>query len=267
MRGLRLSDSLSPDMRRATRREFFEVCAATLAMTKTGEAQAKLARITAFVAESGSSTRQDGVCFVVGCLVSASPEKHRAALRALKEATGFRRAFKFRGTDRKKMLYASAMLRYFVRESGLRFAARVVQNVSRPVAYSRVAVEYEQVLRDARVPADALVQWRRRPTVVVAKPGSPTRRRKYRLGQSHERARMATASKAVKGVEPSAEGAKDPLLDLASILSGTLFTAVVPRGPSTQLKATLDTRLRTLLELTSLRSAKAGKWEPRLPAV
>ena len=242
-----------------TRRDFIEVCAATVATAALSEPQPKPTRVCVCLAESGFSTRQDGVCFVVGCLVSSDPAKHRAGLIALKKATKFERGeFKFGGASRHKMLYASAMMRYFAREPELRFAARIVQNVARPLAYQKVAGEYERVVLDARIPSDALVRLRKRPTRGPESGG-------YRLGNSHESARLRIARNAIKDVATVPRSAKDPLLELASALTGSLFTAVAPGGPSTALKASIETRLRTLLAVESLRSVKDGKWEPRTP--
>jgi hypothetical protein len=244
-----------------TRREFLGTFATALPGSHAGAQFALSGLLTAYVysAESiapGVKTSP----LVVGFLIARQPERHIRALASLKAKFKYRRQLTYRSNDAFKVECAGEFMRYFA-QSDLRFAARVVRSSFGITDDVRTA-QYPVLIKTARVPTSAIFRMKQHQEAWGFG-------RKRGSGVAEYRARIDALRRAgiFRPTEAVLRAAKDGLVELTSLLTGTLYgslavPAVGRSGPRwNPIKATGAERLRAALRVRDLGTSVAGKWE------
>jgi hypothetical protein len=199
--------------------------------------------------------------FVLGFLITRTPERHLRTMRELRQRLNYRRELAHRSNDRLKISYARELLHYFVRDPELRFIARIVadhrwRDVREFTAFR--ASQYPELVRQTKLEVPAVVRIKRHRSLYAHSRWDVSEEQRLRIDPLNKAGYVTQADAILSS-------AKDGLMELASILNGSLFRDAVRRfevagtsRPKTQVAA----RLRQLLGLESLTEAVAPKWQP-----
>jgi hypothetical protein len=243
-----------------TRREFLAGCAATslLAAEKP---------LYAYAGESFSTTSPEAP-FVLGLLLTSEPEKHIAAIRAIKQRVPYGRQLKYHGTDRLRISQARELIHYFTHDAELRFVGHVV-NLSSPIKgkkfYELRVSQYPALVREGQLPRETILRLRRFPRA------SKDKRRPFHFDPDQEfraRAEPLLSQHLVARAEPVSQRAGDGLCEVANLLTGSLFhdAALTMLPSSIGVGPPIVTRLRRLLNVKVLTAPAGSKWQPRVSA-
>jgi hypothetical protein len=196
---------------------------------------------------------------VVGFLIAQAPEVHIAAIRDIRRRTRYTgRAVTHRSTDAFKLGCARELVRYFVLARDLRFCARVVFAPGVGSDGFR-AGQYSELFDTAGLAPGAVLRMKSR------RRDRPFEPRLAGIGVREHDARVAAmrGKPRIVSAEAVTRSARDGLVDLAGLLTGTLFAGSF--GDPYRLhpvKRPVLIRLRTLLGVERLTDRVAGKWEP-----
>jgi len=245
------------------RRTFLETCAVALPALASQSTQTQK---TYIYASESWSTSIDQSPFVIGFLITRQPGVHIAAIGEIKRRLRYTKVLTHHGNDRYKLGCVRELMQYFAGASDLRFAASIVtaakHDALRPPSV-RVGA-YPALFQSAQLPPGAILRVRRR----AAGWGPPAKRVN---GQSEYAARikaLQTNGLIARG-EEIALHANDGLVELSSVLNGTLFRAKLSPTiySDAPMRVAMATRIQSLLNLDSIEGQRAGKWEPMVVTV
>lgn len=197
-----------------------------------GSRDSSVDRLHLYADESG--TPGTGEVYVVGVLSAAEPERHRIAVADLRRAHSYRCRLEYRSTDRLKVPFARALIRYFVEDDDLRLVARFGGGP---------AANPEWTAADAYADAITRVDGRGAGTVTL--------RVEPRPGRDGFDEAVRSAAEAPTRVSV-ADTRRDDLAQLTGFLTGSVYGDLTGTGAS--VKRELIRELRSALGVVSLAS-------------
>jgi hypothetical protein len=267
-----------------TRRSFLEACVGVVPVLRHGQAPPKVVNPTGltsiYAAESWNRVIPNAP-FVVGMLITRTPDAHANAIVALKERTKYKRRLTHHTNDRRKIECVRELMHYFARDPELRFAARVVgASNSALLASADVRTSaYVELFAVAKVPPAAILHSKQRPYRERRNRAAIFDQSEYDTRVSSMTARTLIVEHEEIGWRPRpnrADQTSDPaevrrrnalrnaLLELSCVLTGALFRAQITPNiySDSPMRRAMAVRLMTQLGVESLNDRVDRKWEP-----
>ena len=193
-----------------------------------------------FAQESGKFGGDEPLC--LGLLLVRDLEKHQGFIKKLRDRLHFRTRLVYRSTDKFKLAFASGMLRYFFRDPGLRFAARLINKQQAWSTTSKVVRESEYHYHYKKLITDS----------VYKQSFSLKLSKHFRTGEDrflHQYLQTEISnikSLLVEHVQ------RDDFLQFANLLTGSICADARGSASENQTKARLRADLRSRLGVSSL---------------